>query len=389
MQFKEFVKELAAPLVRSRPQPQTSWEKSARLVGTIVNPGPGVSKLKAEEVVSALREQAAVAEKHVRATSRLQPSARHLDLHTDHLADVLVVDRPGWAHYAAKSMADLFGVDEAEPLEGVPDPTDLNGTVETTAVLTFLAQKTLGQFAPNLESTRERGSSPGQLLLVAPNVLVLQRAMAVDLKQFALWVSLHEYTHALQFAAADWLPSYMRERLETVVRSFDSESSLLEWARALAESLRGRDSVIDRLLNDQQREEIAKITALMTVLEGHAEVIMDLVPASVLPARRTLRRKFDARRKESKRLVATLGRVSGLDQKSTQYRVGAHFVREAQKQVGVEGFNRVFTAPEFLPTVAELEQVALWVERTDALLAASKAAEPTPDESTETGDNAA
>jgi coenzyme F420 biosynthesis associated uncharacterized protein len=202
-------------------------------------------------------------------------------------------------------------------------------------------------------------------------------------------VSLHEYTHALQFAAADWLPSYMRERLETVVRSFDSESSLLEWARALAESLRGRDSVIDRLLNDQQREEIAKITSLMTVLEGHAEVIMDLVPASVLPARRTLRRKFDARRRESKRLVATLGRVSGLDQKSTQYRVGAHFVREAQKQVGVEGFNRVFTAPEFLPTVAELEQVALWVERTDALLAASKAAEPTPDESTETGDNAA
>lgn len=419
MRITRFVKVLTTHNRKSSPKtPLSAWEKSARLAGTIVNPGPDVSRLKAEEVVTALREQAVVAESHIRKITGLEPSAAHKAAYGDVLAQVCVVDRAHWSVRAARSMADLFRVDEATPIDGVPDPTDLNGPVETTAALTFLAQKTLGQFIPNFsksltpvsssmeprtseprtseaqtgetpqnQTQREQApqapESPGELLLVAPNVLMHQRAMAVDLNQFALWICMHEYTHALQFAAADWLPRYMQERIDTVVRSFDSESSLLAWARALAESMRGRDSMMDRLLNDAQREELSRITALMSVLEGHADVVMDLVPVHLLPTRRTLRRKFNARRKEASKLTSAVGRVSGLSAKTAQYQNGAEFVRAARTKVGADGFNRVFLAPEFLPTTAELDDVDSWAARTDALLEARAAAEALVDSGVE------
>lgn len=379
MRIGNFLKILTTHDRKSSPKsPLSAWEKSARLAGTIVNPGPDVSRLKAIEVVVALRKQSAVAEAQIRKVTKLEASPAHQALYGEVLAEVQVVDRASWALSAARSMAELFRIDEAVPLEGKPDPTDLNGLAETTAALTFLSQRTLGQFVPNFDKASGHLSfaqSPGQLLLVAPNVLMQQRAMAVDLNQFALWICLHEYTHALQFAAADWLPGYMQARIDTVVRSFDSESSLLEWARALAESIRGRDSMMDRLLNDAQREELGKITALMSVLEGHADVMMDLVPAHLLPTRRALRRKFNARRKENTKLASAVNRVSGMSAKTAQYQNGAQFVRDARKLVGAEGFNRVFQAAEFLPTVAELDNAEMWAERTNRILESGAAVE--------------
>lgn len=386
MRIGNFLRVLATHDRKSSPKtPLAAWEKSARLAGTIVSPGPDVSRMKAIEVVVALRKQSAVAEEHVRKITKLEVSESHRALYGEALAEVQVVDRANWALSAARSMAQLFRIEEATPVDGQPDPTDLNGLAETTAALTFLSQRTLGQFVPNFAKNSFDGShvgSPGQLMLVAPNVLLHQRAMAVDIQQFALWICLHEYTHALQFAAADWLPRYMQERIDTVVRSFDSESSLLEWARALAEALRGRDSMMDRILNEAQREELGKITALMSVLEGHADVMMDLVPAHLLPTRRALRRKFNARRKETNKLASAVNRVSGMSAKTAQYQNGAQFVRDARKLVGVEGFNRVFTGPEFLPSVAELDDAAMWAERTNGLLEAAVPAQPAQVEGT-------
>lgn len=369
MRIAELAKELVAPLRKNSPKKQPQgWEKSARLAGHIVNPGPDVSRLKAVEVVDTLREQAAAAQTHILKTTKLSPSSTHQARFGGQLAEVKIVDRAAWALYAAKSMADLFKIDETTPIDGQPDATDLNGLVETTAALTFLSQKTLGQFVPNMAPTSTDNEAPGYLLLVAPNVLLHQRAMAVDLQQFSLWIALHEYTHAVQFAAADWLPQYMRERIAVVIESFDSESNLIEWGRALAESLRGRDSMIDRLLNDSQRTELARVTALMTVLEGHAEVIMDTIPSHVIPSRNALRRKFNARRKDARKIKSTVGRVSGLDQKSSQYELGARFVSATKRQIGLDGFNRVFIGPQYLPTLAELEDPTAWIARTDKLL---------------------
>ena len=46
-----------------------------------------------------------------------------------------------------------------------------------------------------------------------------------------------------------------------------------------------------------------------------------------------------------------------------QYRDGAVFVRGVQEQVGVEGFNAIWTSPDTLPLAREIEEPEAWVRR--------------------------
>ncbi|WP_435298592.1 zinc-dependent metalloprotease [Timonella sp. A28] len=346
-------------------QTNSPWERAARLAGSIVRPGPDVSRLKAEEVVATLREQSSYAMTMVQELAQLTPHPEHAKKHGDVLCDVSIVDRAGWAMWAARGMEDLIGANRAEPIDNEPDPTDVNPSVEITAVLTFLAQKTLGQFIPHqyTGNPNEEGEL-GNLVLVAPNILATQRSMAVNLTEFSLWVSTHELTHALQFAHAPWLAQYMRDIADELIRGFDSETSLVQWARALSSSARGQQSVIEYMLSEVQHAKLEEITALMSVLEGHADVVMDLIPSSVLPAQRVLRRKFESRKRDLNRTAELFSRVSGLDAKKNQYKVGAQFVRGVRSRAGLESFNRVFIGPEYLPTLDELSSPAQWLERT-------------------------
>ncbi|HBY24103.1 MAG TPA: coenzyme F420 biosynthesis-associated protein, partial [Propionibacteriaceae bacterium] len=58
-----------------------------------------------------------------------------------------------------------------------------------------------------------------------------------------------------------------------------------------------------------------------------------------------------------------LGRLLGMELKMAQYREGAKFVRAVIDTVGLESFNRVFSAAEFLPTRAEIADPSAWVAR--------------------------
>ncbi len=133
---------------------------------------------------------------------------------------------------------------------------------------------------------------------------------------------------------------------------------------------------MDSLLNDAQHAQVDRITALMSVLEGHADVVMDAVPLKYLPSKRAMRRKFTARKRDQSKLSTTVGRMSGLDAKTDQYKVGASFVRSAQSLVGTRGFNRVFSGPQYLPTLAELSDASMWVRRTNQLMAQGITDEP-------------
>jgi len=377
MTFKDVLREL---LSRRRSSTDTAnqdgWEKSAVLAGKIVRPGPDVSRKKAEEVVSVLREQSEVAASLVAGLTKLEPAPEHRAKYGDRLAGVSVVDRANWALWAARGIGEMIGVTTSEPVDGEAEPSDLNSTVEATAVLTFLSQRTLGQFIPftddSVASRTTAAMRPGHLVLVAPNILATQRSMAVDLRDFSLWIAIHEHTHAMQFAAATWLPAYLREHTEALIRGFDSEASLVHWMRAIASSMRGQTSVIEFMLSAEQRDHLDRVTSLMSVLEGHADFIMDRVPRSVIETKRQLRRIMDSRRTNATKSSEMLGRVSGFEAKTQQYLVGAQFVRQVNAKVGIDRFNCVFDGPQFLPTIHELDNVQAWLTRTDALLASSQ-----------------
>jgi coenzyme F420 biosynthesis associated uncharacterized protein len=101
----------------------------------------------------------------------------------------------------------------------------------------------------------------------------------------------------------------------------------------------------------------------MSLLEGHADVVMDGVGPAVIPSVAEIRKKFNRRRQGAGAIDRFLRRLLGLDAKMAQYRDGARFVRGVVDKVGMSDFNAVWAEPANLPTKAELADPSAWVSR--------------------------
>jgi len=339
------------------------WEFAKTTGRTFVPAGPTVTRAEAEAEVSAIRTAARVAREPVAETARMQtpPDA----------PDALVVDRATWIAVNADSMSALldptFDAMIAKRGGNPPGATAVafGGKVtgaEAGALLAFMASKVLGQYdlAP--------GGTPA-LLLVAPNILSIATELGVDRDDFRKWVCMHEETHRVQFTANPWLRDHMVEQARSLAVDLAPDPERLhEIAGRLAEKLpdlfrEGSTGVADLFTTPEQRDKLAGLTAVMSLLEGHADVVMDDVGPAHIPTVAHIRARFSERRKGGGTPDRLLRRLLGLEAKMRQYRDGAVFVRGVQEKVGVEGFNAIWTSPDTLPLAREIEEPESWVRR--------------------------
>ena len=343
-------------------QPAVNWSAAAQIAARLAPPGPVASRQQLHDLVGGLREAATTAVGHVRDVARIAPEGE--------TAEIVVVDRASWARANTQSMATLMdGVEEVVP-RGVAPAVRAAGAAEVGAVLALLSGRVLGQFDPYVPT-----GGPGRLLLVAPNVLQAETSMAVVAHDFRLWVCLHEQTHAWQFAVAPWLADHLRTRTRGLADELTRTSAELARARldrqvavvgrAVLDALRGRDTLVEGLLTPAQKDALADITAVMALLEGHADVMMDAVGPAVVPSVRHIRTRFERRRDGADKPAfdVVLRRLLGMDAKLAQYRDGATFVRRVERAVGRDGLNAVWAAPENLPGAREIHDPRAWVRR--------------------------
>ena len=340
------------------------WDLAVATATRLAGPGPTVSRTEAEQVVGELRAGAARSTPLVREFTGLTAEAG--------TAPVLVVDREGWIQANADAFAHLIGpvVDKLQERRGTPGAfTEAVGSrvtgLEVGALLGFLGGKVLGQFDPF--HAPEGSGDLGRLLLVAPNIVHVERELFVDRSDFRLWVCLHEETHRVQFTAVPWMTEHLRSQLDEIVGTVQTDPG--EIARDIVSKIgelvsgRAEGSLLDLFGSPEQKAIIERITGVMSLLEGHADVVMDGVGPEVIPSVAEIRRKFTERRKGVGGLDRLLRRLLGLDQKMAQYRDGAIFVRAAVDKVGMEGFNAVWSSPENLPTKTEILDPSLWIAR--------------------------
>ncbi|WP_019931665.1 zinc-dependent metalloprotease [Nocardia sp. BMG111209] len=342
------------------------WQLAARTGAALVPAGPRVTRFSAEQVVDELAAASVRAEGPVREVSGLiddrpVPAAR-------------IVDRPGWIDAAAASMAQLTG-EAGHPAEHESIRSRLAGKpagVQVGAMLAFLSTAILGQYDPFT-------GEDGMLLLVAPNIVAVERVLGVHPGDFRLWVCLHEVTHRVQFSSAPWLGEYMRQNVSVLGdvgdESFDEMLSRLMSAvrerRQRTDALPAGDpadrGVLGLLRATQapaQREALDRLLMLGTLLEGHADHVMDAVGPAVVPSVTQIRRAFDERRRRPVNPVQRLLRaLLGVDAKVAQYVRGKAFVDEVVGKVGMARFNTVWTDSETLPRPDEIPEPGRWIAR--------------------------
>ncbi|MGX5358008.1 zinc-dependent metalloprotease [Kocuria sp. KH4] len=355
------------------------WDLAAAAAARITPPGPKMSAGAMQTAVASMRRHAEASVDHVHRITGLE-SARDLRDST-----VLVVDRAGWARANAQTFQLLMepaveALRRRRPEQFGAAATALGGTataMEMAAVLGFLSSKVLGQYDPyaGLVSALAAQRHPGgRLMLVAPNILTVERELNVEPEDFRLWVCLHEQTHRVQFAAAPWLRTHMMEQIDELADSLMGQAETLgarltEAVRTLPGRAAGRGEprpslgVVGLLMGPREREVLSHLTAVMSLLEGHANFVMDGVDASVVPTVKTIRRRFERRSELQGSLDRFVRRLLGMDAKMRQYSDGQRFVSGVVRAVGLEQFNRIWEAPEHLPTEAEIHAPERWIER--------------------------
>ena len=341
------------------------WTVALSTARRLVKPGPEITRSGAEQVVAQLRASAVRAEAYVVEVTGLPvPSST---------APVLVVDRPGWLQANVDGFRQVLAPLEersAKKLSSSPGMAAVGSRVtgaELGALLSYMAPKVLGQFDPFFPGAP--GEPGGRLLLVAPNIVAVERELGVDPADFRLWVCLHEETHRVQFTAVPWLRDHLNAQIGEIVGSTELDAGAVlqmvaDGAKRIASALRTGEelSIVDLVQTPAQRETVDRITAVMSLLEGHADVVMDGVGPSVVPTVATIRRRFTTRR-EGQGFDKVVRRLLGLDAKMRQYRDGARFCRAVIAAVGMDGFNRVWTSPNTLPTREEIADPTLWLAR--------------------------
>jgi coenzyme F420 biosynthesis associated uncharacterized protein len=226
----------------------------------------------------------------------------------------------------------------------------------------YVSRKVLGQYDLFLPPDDD-----GLLYFVGPNVVAAERRLRFRRRDFRLWISLHEVTHRVQFGSVPWLRGHLIGQVDAYIDSVELDSKrVIEALKRVAEQVRaggrrGQD-LLFMFMTPDQRAIINRVQALMSLLEGHANYVMDNVGAQKVPGADRMRRGLHDRRKSSG-IERSFQRLIGFDAKVRQYDVGERFVATVVERTGMAGFNRVWDGPENLPSLEEVVAPDRWLDR--------------------------
>ncbi len=288
-----------------------------------------------------------------------------------------VVDRAGWVRANTGAFASLIGKLETDLLDQVIPPGSGLGkatmalanrwvtTRQLGFLLGFMGTKVLGQYDLALLSTEQ---APGRLLFVEENVRATARSLGVALVPFRTWIALHETTHAFEFEAHPWLRPYLADRLERQLTLFgrDARGIGREAVRGLGRAMRGESAGehwMESLMGPEQRALFRETQAVMSLLEGFSDYVMDEVGRDLVPGVETISAKFHERRTKRTPFERSVLRLTGMDLKMEQYRKGEAFVRAIAGRRGPTALTRLWEGPETLPRDGEIDEPERWIRR--------------------------
>lgn len=339
------------------------WDLAIRVGGKVAPKGPDIPLSEAVDIVTEIRDLSNQAVEPVAHTTGLRSPSDS--------PQAAVIDRKEWIASNVESFAYL--VDPLlNKLEDSKGSSKLGGVgakataAQLGSTLGWLSGKVLGQYEALVPPTTKP-----RLLLNAPNMVKVARELEVDEHDFYMWVCLHEETHRLQFTAVPWLSSYMEQSVAAIVAGSDSAASTIasdlgEAVRLAGEFVRGRADLTEfakLVAGSDGAQTLDSMMAMMTLLEGHADFVMDAVGPQIVPSVDLIRERFNQRRSSPGIFDNVMRRAMGMDAKLKQYSEGSLFVSTVVERVGMDGFNLVWTSAETLPNKNEIRNPEDWISR--------------------------
>ncbi len=297
--------------------------------------------------------------------------------------ETFAFDRVDWIHANLAGFQRMFS--PIEELDGGPGKQrnvvskfvgGVNQSVlsaEIGVLLGYMAKRVLGQY--DLALLGREPVTSGKLYFVEPNIRGLERKLDLPKDDFRMWLALHETTHAFEFEAYPWVREHFNGLIERYMGFMRDDAEYLkqgvEGVKILARRIReGRDgngeeagSWIETFMNGDQRVVFTEMQALMCVIEGYSNHVMNAVGRDLLPTYELISKRFEERQKQRSTGEKLFAQLTGLNVKMEQYRQGETFVNAIVDQHGREAISRLWSGPDAMPSMAEIRDPAAWSTR--------------------------
>ncbi len=338
-----------------------------------------------------LEQLARVAELHVGQVTGLSTSV------TGRPVTVVPVTRAQWVHGSTDAYRPLFeklAAALAAQASAPADPADALGDASADPMSAFL-EKLVGAAAPMLLSLMA-GSLLGhlarrsfgqydlpiprpandELVLVAVNLAEFGEAWSLERDDLLLWVCINEITHhavlglphvrsVLDGLLAEYAAGFttsgggLDERLGEL--SLDEPDSMVELQQRFSDP----EVLLGAIMSDAQRHLLPRLEALVAVIVGYVDWVMDTVGSSLIGGYTQLTEALRRRRVEADASDRFVEQLLGLQLTQAAYERGTTFIAGVVERAGTEGLERLWSGEAVLPTPAEVDAPGLWLARID------------------------
>jgi coenzyme F420 biosynthesis associated uncharacterized protein len=288
---------------------------------------------------------------------------------SDAARHLVVADRAEWIDFNIEGFGHLMEPVLKRAASGAGNLTWAVGGATLTAqmglLLGFLSSRVLGQYDTGPLMSSEASAGPGKVFFLDGNIAAAAGRLGVPLDGLRLWIVLHEMTHALQFEGYPWLRRHLGSLLESLVGPLAERLGVRETLGRLSTNLRTGGRSMELVMSPEQRNSFDSMQAAMSVIEGYSDFVMHNVGKNLVPHYEHLKDRMARSRAHRPPLETAVFRLTGMDVKLEQYRLGERFADAVASRQGMEGLNRVWEGPENLPTLAEVRDPGLWMTRMD------------------------
>ncbi len=350
------------------------WELARKIAARTAPDDPSAGSSAALALEAEFAEVTPLAEQLVAAETGLVSSAGLARAKTADRMDWVEANIASFGRMTRKLIAKLEeGDDEPGPFSKLVEPLGVGPKIagaEVGLMLGWMSGRVLGQY-DLLIAEDEDPDAQDWVYYVGPNIMRLEERYGFPTDEFRLWIALHECTHRAQFTGVPWMRTHFLSLVDELIDSVDPDPGrFLEAVKSMAADRKaGRPSRLDEgglsavFASDEQRATMEKITGLMSLLEGHGDITMNRAAGDRIPSQDRFSRVLSQRRSNAPPITRFVQKLIGLEAKMNQYAQGEHFVLSVEAAGGRELFDRVWDAPEHLPTVTEIRDPDLWVAR--------------------------
>lgn len=238
--------------------------------------------------------------------------------------------------------------------------------VQAGTLIGYIAKEVLATNDPPIPRDGE-----DDLFIVGPNVEAFAEDYGLDAREVTRWLILHDVARALVVRGVPWVDRYHRSLLTELVDAIEIDMSQLEQRMIelqsggleAFQSGEGIDRTIPVIETDRHRAALDRLRAFVGLFEGYAAHAADQVRPSIVPDSPTIQEGMVRRQSSPSEGQELLASVLGFSPDRELEAAGRTFCEAIVSLEGLTKLNRVWEAPDNLPSYAELKDPFQWIDR--------------------------